>query len=161
MFSEELVLIGLAVEVVDAGPKEAPDAVTPLQAGLDGEIAAVVDLLSNPGVDGEKGGAEETPALDGAVVDAELEFPRLAPAIDVEGPAGLGVQSQVGDRPKGHGGDEGVPGVVDPGERRVADHVLVAQMRAEMVVRELRLQRAPAEGERDPEAKVARDQLTV
>src|SRR3989304_4714697 len=161
VLGEELVLVGHAVEVVEAGPEDSSGRPSPLKAYLGGHVSAVVDLFSNPRVDGEERRAEDTRGLERTVVDAELEFPRFAPPFDKESPAGLGVKAQAFERAERQTGDEDVPGVVDPIECGGADHVFVAKGGAEVVVAEFRFQRTSAKRERNPKTEIDRDQVPV
>ena len=59
--------------------------------GIQLVLDAVVDFLPDPTVDGEEWSPDDPVSVEGAVIHPKLKLPRLASAIGVECPPGLGV----------------------------------------------------------------------
>ena len=73
-------MLALSGVVLHADAKEVARVAAPLPSGLNDEVSAEIDFLTEMPVEGVEGGAAEPRGLGGTVVDAELEFPGLGAA---------------------------------------------------------------------------------
>ena len=155
---ERLVLARLAVEVLHAGSHDLARFVAPEPAGLGVDVAAEIDLLAQVGVDGQERRAVQARRARLRELGAELKFPRLGAAVDVEAPAGFGIEPHERLRVVRGAEHERIAHVVDAVVQaaRVGDRELVAQVRAEVVDGEFVLPVVDAVGERNANSIVGR-----
>ena len=79
---ERLVLAALAVVVVQAEPQDLGRLAAPHPAGLGGEVATVVVLLAQMGVESQEGRAMDPRRPGAGNLSAELKLPRLRAPVD-------------------------------------------------------------------------------
>ncbi len=138
-------------------PRVAP----PLPSRLHGKMAAKIEFLPQVAVDRPERRPPHPAWPCRAVVGAELEFPGPRAPVALESPTRFSVEPPVVGPIERMPPNQHVAREIDPVQGIVANHVLIAQVRTEVVVGEFRLVTPLAVGQGNAETEVGADHVAL